>query len=398
MLHIHQLFYPNALGTWIDQDLTEISNGPQALASGLSSFAIGENQYLFFFGADQHVHMPSYLGLTWNDFDATQRAGGPNVPGSSLASSPVLIPQPSHGPLAILYAIYIAENGDLHVLQDDGAWSDQDMTWPVPPGVGYAPDPGAALSIQGPGQSPLLTFVSGGHVIQETLLEGYWILAGDLSAMAAGALPPGAPPQPPGLAIVKASPGGLSADPSGVYYIGLEDQHVHQLSPGGGTWGDVDLSRLTHASPIAGSPISSFPLGDDEHVFYLAQAGGGTLHVHQLFYQSAADNWDDEDLTEWAQPWEQTAVPPAVAGGLSSFAIDDGQHVYYLAEGPLGTLHVHQLFYPNAGGGWIDQDLTDISGGPQAAPNPSNCGLSSFAIADGQHVYYLAPWNPLGPF
>ena len=66
---------------------------------------------------------------------------------------------------------------------------------------------------------------------------------------------------------------------------------------------------------------------------------------------------------------------------MSSFAIGDGQHVYYIGS----DQHVHQLYYNNSS--WSDQDLTNFAGDASAA---SAIGISSFAISDGQqHVYYL---------
>ena len=76
-----------------------------------------------------------------------------------------------------------------------------------------------------------------------------------------------------------------------------------------------------------------------------------------------------------------TATP---GGGVSSFAIADDQHVYYVAN----DQHVHQLFFDNTK--WMDQDLTAATGGPAAT---AGGGVSSFAIAYDQHVYYVANEN-----
>jgi hypothetical protein len=156
-----------------------------------------------------------------------------------------------------------------------------------------------------------------------------------------------------------------------VYYV-ASDQHVHQLYYNNSKWSDQDLTSIANgASAQPGiSDISSFAIGDGQHVYYAAS----DYHVHQMYYNNS--KWSDQNLTSIANG--ASAQP---ASGISSFAISDGQHVHYVAS----DQHVHQLYYDNSR--WSDQDLTSVANGASAQPAS---GISSFAISDGQHVYYVA--------
>jgi hypothetical protein len=72
--HVHQLYYNGS--SWIDNDLTSFTGGPQAYAYGISGFAIGNLQYVFYTGFDNHVHETYYNNSNWQDQDLTALVGG----------------------------------------------------------------------------------------------------------------------------------------------------------------------------------------------------------------------------------------------------------------------------------------------------------------------------------
>jgi hypothetical protein len=152
---------------------------------------------------------------------------------------------------------------------------------------------------------------------------------------------------------------------------------MHQLYYNNSKWIDQDLTSGTGGSLAnLGSGISSYAIADGHHVYYVASTVAGFVlprHVHQLYYNNS--KWIDQDLTASTQ-----ATFAAPWSPLSSYAIGDGQHVYYVTL----NQHVHQLYYNNSK--WIDQDLTSGTGGPLVAPAS---GISSYAVADGHHVYYV---------
>ena len=67
--HVHQLYFDNK--TWVDQDLTAATKGPEAAnGSALSSFDDSYGEHAYYIGADQHVHQLYFSG-TWVDQDLT---------------------------------------------------------------------------------------------------------------------------------------------------------------------------------------------------------------------------------------------------------------------------------------------------------------------------------------
>jgi hypothetical protein len=91
--------------------------------------------------------------------------------------------------------------------------------------------------------------------------------------------------------------------------------------------------------------------------------------VHQLFYNGT--NWADDDLTAL------TGAPQANPFSVAAFAVGNYQYVYYVDL----YGHVHQLLYNNSG--WADTDLTGITGGPQARGQ-----LVAFTTSPAVHVFY----------
>lgn len=163
-------------------------------------------------------------------------------------------------------------------------------------------------------------------------------------------------------------------DQSHVYYLtpwGLEQGHVHQLFYNGASWSDEDLTVLSGGEVAsATSAVVGFPVGNYQYVYFV----GYDAHVHQLLYNNT--KWVDTDLTV------QTGAFIAYDSNLVAFTTNPALHVYYTDFNE----HIHQLFATN-GTNWQDQDLTQLTGGSEAALGTANMG--GFHIDNLQYVYYL---------
>ena len=182
----------------------------------------------------------------------------------------------------------------------------------------------------------------------------------------------GAPPTAAGSALTS------WADPGYQHIVfASADQHVHELyyPLAGGGWSNADLTLATQAPlAAAGSALTSWADPGYQHVIYMS----ADQHVHELFYPLAGGVWANADLTL------ATQAPLAAAGSaLTSWADPGYQHVIYMSA----DQHVHELFYPLAGGAWAVNDLTIITGAPPAA---AGSALTSWADPGYQHVIYMS--------
>ena len=119
--HVHQLYYNGT--TWSDEDITWFGGGISANPFGLSAFAIGNFQYVFYVGSDSHVHMLNYNNSKWSDLDITTSAGG------TLASANHLVAFAT-SPNNQFHVYYQDLNSvDLYQLYFNGShWTHEDLT------------------------------------------------------------------------------------------------------------------------------------------------------------------------------------------------------------------------------------------------------------------------------
>ena len=166
-----------------------------------------------------------------------------------------------------------------------------------------------------------------------------------------------------------------------VNFIGL-DGHVHELYilPGA-NWVDNDLTELALAqSPAVQSGLSGYWQNDDSvHVFY---CGAGTdNHVYQLRIFPGGPGWVWEDLTSLAD-----GIVPEVSRALNGYwGTDNSQHVNYIGSGT----HIHELCRASGASptDWTDNDLTAMAG---AVTPHSNTALVSYWGSDSsQHVFFI---------
>ena len=154
-----------------------------------------------------------------------------------------------------------------------------------------------------------------------------------------------------------------------------------QLRFTGPTWGDNDLTAVTSAPAAAAG--SALTSWADAHYEHVIFISADQ-HVHELYYPLAGGNWGNNDLTA------VTSAPAAAAGSaLTSWAGTAYQHVIFLSGEGVATAgqHVYELYYPLAGGNWGIKDLTAVIGTPAAV---AGSALTSWANPGFQHVIFVS--------
>jgi hypothetical protein len=179
------------------------------------------------------------------------------------------------------------------------------------------------------------------------------------------------------LAAVQVSPVGYAFEAQGtqhVVHIGA-DNDIHEL------WWDTNgwhSNNLTAATGTA-APGYTYLVGyvfeaqGTQHVMYL---GPSDKHVHELWWDTKG--WHANDLTV-------AAGAPPVSGGLVGYAFEAQrtQHVLFLgADG-----HIHELWWDE--NGWHTNDLTAATGTPAPGATGALAGYM-FEAQGTQHVIYVS--------
>ena len=297
--YIHQLFYNNT--NWSDQNLTALTGAPLALVGGLSGFAIGNSQYVFYVSQDQHVHELSYVN-EWTDSDLTSLGNG-------VLANPVIraFPTKPNNQLHVYYQDSNATN--MHQLYFNGtSWSDSDLT--------------SATGAYCPGGQWWAGFATGN--LQHVFCAGYGAFGGNLDLLhiyynnitwvyedvtfrAGGSELPIWP---------DSGVSGFVAGTQGEIYAVTNDQHIQQFTYYRGHWSDFDLTASIGAPSKTYGGIAAFPTTPNGqfHIYYASGAG-----VFQIFYSGTA--WSIQNLTGDAQA--------DYYADITGFAIGNLQHVFY---------------------------------------------------------------------
>jgi fucose-binding lectin len=179
----------------------------------------------------------------------------------------------------------------------------------------------------------------------------------------------------PAAALVR--PAGYAFEAQGTQhaiYIGLSDNHVHELWWDDNGWHTDDLTAATGApAPLAG-PLAgyAFEAQGTQHVIYI---GASDNDIHELWWDS--NGWQTDDLTA------ATGAPAALAADLAGYVFEaqGTQHVIYRGA---SDNHVHELWWDS--NGWHTDDLTAAT----AAPIVDGALVAYMFEAQGtQHVIYL---------
>lgn len=150
------------------------------------------------------------------------------------------------------------------------------------------------------------------------------------------------------------------------------DNHLHQVAFNGTSWTNTDITGTLHIAAPVGNAVNC-ELGVDRVILYRGQ----NRHLHSVLDFNTGFG-PDEDLT-------------ALAGGLGPAGdvrcVDpENGHpaiVYRSVDN-----HIHRMVFV---AGWINEDLTALTGGPLAASDPTitNFGGTIAYVASGGHVHLL---------
>jgi|HubBroStandDraft_1064217.scaffolds.fasta_scaffold68057_1 hypothetical protein len=320
-LHVRQLYYNNT--SWSDADLTALTGGPQAGMWGITGFAIGNLQHVFYVGySDSHVHELYYNNAGWSDQDITAVAGG--VP--ALITAPDLVGFATK-PNNQFHVYYEDSNSDLHQLYFNGSsWSDADLTLLTgascfpnsqfpPVGAGYI----AGFAV-GNEQHLFCPGLAGSdpsiHMLHIYYNNSIWTYE-DITALVGGL--------PVGVSSAVAAFRFPSSTQLEVYGV-TDNAHVHQFTRqkgAKGKWSDLDLTASFGApsNNYSGGAVAFPTAGNNQfHIYYQPSP-----EVYELYFNGT--NWAADDLTGGAGQADY------YGSGMAGFAIGNLQHVFYLGYG-----------------------------------------------------------------
>lgn len=134
-------------------------------------------------------------------------------------------------------------------------------------------------------------------------------------------------------------------------------------------WRTADLTSLTGAPPVFTPSLTSYTLGETEHVVFV----DGQNHLRVVSRSSYGANWSAVDVTASAggQPITQTF--------LTSYAINNVQNIVYVGA----SSHLHLLYNANFESSWHDRDLTLLDHAPAFGG-----WLTSYTSGSEEHIVY----------
>jgi hypothetical protein len=179
-----------------------------------------------------------------------------------------------------------------------------------------------------------------------------------------------------------------------IFYVGMEDFHVHQLAwvPSLNRECDMDITHQTGVGAANyGSDLVSFSNTNGEHAYYIDIA----QHVHQFFRSSndgpalCTSTFVDQDLTAITNGVladAHYAGSGYAQGSMTGFTNSRGEHVYYIGI----DSHVHHLFFNFSSGTETNEDLSGSLSGSSNCPGPvEGSALTSLGDSTYEKVYYV---------
>lgn len=180
--HVHELYYSGS--SWVDNDLTALSDGAKAISGSPLAGYIGSDGsiHVNFIGTDSHVHELYFTGR-WTDNDLTALSKGQGaVAGSALVGY--------WGADNSVHVDFISADQHIHELFFDpqsGHWNDNDLTV-ASNGSTAAPGSGLVGYI-GDGSSQYIDFIGADHHVHELFFTGTNWNDNDLTTAAKSVLP-----------------------------------------------------------------------------------------------------------------------------------------------------------------------------------------------------------------
>jgi hypothetical protein len=254
--HVHELVWIS--GVWSTNDITILAGAPAAISGSRLTghtfipFGGANGMHVLYIAGDLHVHELNWSSGTWVTSDLTSAAGGVNAVATSSLDSFTFVDSTGFGSQHIFY---LAADQHVHHLQwASGAWSSNDVT-----GLAGAPNAVSGTALAGftfvpPGGVNgwhVFYFTSDGHV-HELNFNGASFLTSDLTSAAGG---PAAVSGSALTAITFLPPGGTPGQH--IFYVS-SDQHVHELDWTGGTWFAIDPTPAGAANALLNTPLTSF--------------------------------------------------------------------------------------------------------------------------------------------
>ncbi|HXE12806.1 MAG TPA: hypothetical protein VN633_11835 [Bryobacteraceae bacterium] len=134
-------------------------------------------------------------------------------------------------------------------------------------------------------------------------------------------------------------------------------------------WRTADLTSMTGAPPTFTPSLTSYTLGETEHVVFVDSQN----HLRVVSRPNSGAAWTAVDATASAggQPITQTF--------LTSYAIGNIQNIVYVGA----ASHLHLLSNANFEASWHDRDLTALDGAPAFGG-----WLTSYTSGSEEHIVY----------
>jgi hypothetical protein len=303
--NIHQLYF-NGL-VWSDGNLTTATKGATALltGSGISGFSIGNFQYIYFVGSDQHIHEYSYVD-NWLDTDLTVKAHG--VVASSINRLVTFATSPNNQ----RHVYFVATDATIHQLDFNGTlWSDENLTNVT--GGGKAAPYATAMGGCAVGNHQYVFFVSNtGHLHMYSYVNSWtdtdWTNRSGLTAF--GSVTGFGIPETTKLRM---------------YFDDASGYHLHQLSyddANPNNWVTTDLTTQTGSGYVLpGFNSVGFATTPNDQLHFYTIAGAT---VAQYYFNGFS--------------WSLGYLPAPTtnnSNGMAGFAMGNSQYVYYVYQGSI---------------------------------------------------------------
>lgn len=326
--HLQQVWYNLAGNAWFTQDLTA-TTGSSSLMPGGTLGIYGTGGAVVYQSLNGDIYQNWWSGSSWISNDLTAATGTSVVPGVGTAIN-------SWVDSAGIHAVYVDTHSHINQIFYNGSTTiNQDLTGSSGAPLA-APNTGLTSWVQSDG-SHFLYLTTNGHLQQIINTTG----TQDLTAVL-------------GLPATASSIGFTSwvgADGPFFVYI-TNNQHLQQVSysVSHNLWQSQDITTSSGA-PVAagGSSLTNWIQSDgSSHVVYI----NSSQHLQQIVNTTGT-----QDLSA------MLSLPTlAPATGLTSWNQSDGPHFVYINS----SMHLQQVWFNVSAFAWFTQDLTAITGGPNA--------------------------------